>query len=366
MITDKKLFVMSVPRKSIQGRTDYTVETSSGRRIYTGRTRARGVQIPFGFIKDSSNHFITGLDEHVDNPFYGQELEQLPKHLKIGSIWIDKYPSIKERETIDKQTLFEILDNREPGTYTSKSGVPQMTMGNNKQVFRDIEPSFFDNFSIYLSEGTNVFSGDTHRGRLAIQICELHPKIAKSKELVNEDTHEFYIGEAEESIKEQNKEIDLVITGLGNYDRLKKDYDSFTEYQIAVILGLVRGDASPTLIENQMKNFLWEQKKNTQGTQTERITRFNSYFDQLQNDKDAVYVSYLLKQALNVGSVYYDGGYYFWKSQKGKPELHKHYNRKKLETLLYNHLQEFDPNDDRINHFKEFEDELKDKGIQCK
>lgn len=366
MITDKKIYVMSVPRKSIQGRADYTVETSSGRRLSVGRTRAKGIQIPFGFIKDSSNHFITGLNEHVDNPFYGQELKQLPSHLKVGAVWTDSYDSIKEREKIDLQTLFEILDNREKGTYTSRSGMPMMTMGNNKQAFKEITPSFFDDFSIYLSEGTNTFTGTTHRGRLAIQICELHPRIANSKELINEDIHEFYIGEAEEGLKEQNKEIDLVITGLGNYDRLKKDYEPFTEYQVAVILGLVRGEASAALIENQMKNYLWEQKKNTFGTQDERIKAFNDYFDLLKEDKDAIYITYLVKQALNTGTVFYDGGYYYWKSQKGKPELFKHYNRKKLETLLYNHLQDYDPNDDRINHFKEFEDELKEKGVKCK
>jgi hypothetical protein len=366
MITDKKIYVMSIPRKSVQGRTDYNVETSTGRRIAIGRSKARGVQIPVGFIKDSSNHFITGLDDHIDNPYYKQEANTIPKHLKIGSLWIDSFDAIKERETIDKQTLLEILDNKEKGTYTSRSGMPMMTLGNDKTAFKDIKPTFFDNFHIYLTEGTNTFSGNTHRGRLAIQILELHPKVANSKDVINETYHEFYIGEAEEGLKEQNKEIDLVISGLGNYDRLKKDYDSFTEYQVAVILGLVRGDASPSLTENMLKNYLWEQKKNTYGTQHDRIRKFNKYFDVLQENKDAVYISYLLKQALNVGTVFTDGGYFFWKSQKGRPELYKQYSQKKFETLLYNHLQDYDPQEERTNHFKEFEDELKDKGVQCK
>lgn len=366
MITDKKIYVMSVPRKSVQGRNNYTVELNSGRQLYIGRSRARGVQMPFSFVKDENGTFLTGLDKQVDNPFYEQEVKELPEHLKVGSLWLSKYGDIKSMEKIDLQTLLEILDNKEPGTYTSRSGLPMMTMGNDKTAFREIKPTFFDNFSIYLSEGTNTFSGETSRGRLGILICENHPKIAPSKEMVNQDYHEFYIGEAEESIKEQNKEIDLVISGLGNLDRLKKEYDTFAQYQIAVVLKLVRGDVSEALVENQLKGFLWEQKKNKYGTQYDRIRQFNTLFNTLLENRDKLYVKYLVRQSLNAGTVYYNKGYYFWKSQKGRDNLYKHYNEQKLETLLYNHLQEFDPSSDVTNHYKEFEDELKDKGVRCR
>ena len=251
MILDKTLYVMPGEKYSIQGRGKYSLQFNNGTRINVGRQRANGVKIPYGFTKDNNNRLVTGMGENIDNPYYEIDLKTLPGHLTVGSKWVRNYDNIKSQPKIKLQTLLEIIDNVDPDYYTSVSGrLTMFQLGQDVNLAKEQKTVYLDTFSIFLEERTNIFPGKTTRGRLGILICENHPRIAPDKESYNEDEHDFYIGEADEAVKEQNKAIDKVMTGFMAYGKLTESYDHFTAYQIATILELVRGDANPSVVEN--------------------------------------------------------------------------------------------------------------------
>jgi len=367
MITGEKIYVVSVQRQSVQGRHNYSFDLTSGTSVPANRSKAKGIKIPLSFPKETAtNTLITGMDEQVENPYYKQDLETLPVEKKPGSHWVERYDKISSQQTISLQTLLEILDNEPEGTYNAKSGAPLMQNYLDTKAITDSSPTLLDNFRIYLHEGVNVFSGDTKRGRLGILVCKKNPKVAPSKDEINPDYHEFYIGEAEEQIKEQNKKIDWVMEGLNKLGTLLKDYDKFTAYQIATILDLVKGDVTDNTVEAELKQYIWEQKRTKQGKQEERIQNFSALFDELTKDRDRIYIKYLIKQAVNTLVFTTSGGYYFWSSKKQYDNLYKHTDVKKLETMFYNELERYDPDIEGDNWFKALEDELKTKKVRCR
>lgn len=368
MIRGERIFVTNVPRKSVQGRDQYAYRLDDGTAISSGRTRSRGISIPFGFIKRGKT-LATGLDEMVDNPFYDLELTELNSDLKIGSNWFGKYDSVKAVKMISRQMLYEILDDVSEGTYTSQINTPSMSeVLTDTNMLKDVRRTYLEGFRIYLNEGTNVFDSSTTRGRLAIQVCKNHPKIASNKNDVNESLHEFYIAEEEEGVRETNRKIDTVMEGLQKLGDLFAKYDMFTRYQMGVTLDIIAGDVSDSLVEMNLKNYIWEQKSNKQGSQVERINNFVEMFDLLARDKDRLYIKYMLKQAVNSGIMMIQSGQYIWKSQKGIENLYRlGTSVSKIENMLFNEMEAYDPDSNaEDNVYYRLNNELKSKGIKCK
>lgn len=366
----KTIYVLHVQRRSVQGRHNYSVDLGNGTTVSAGRVRAKGVQIPFGFVRKTGTNILdTGLDEMIENPFYERELNELDDAVKPGSHWIKDYDSIKERESIDKQTYFEILDNVPAGTYTSVCGSRTMAeVGANPDEVRDHKPTFLEKFSIYLKEGTNVFRNDTQRGRLGQLVCERNPKIANSRELVNEDFHEFYIGSAEEAIIEKNRKIDRVMDAVADLKEVQRNYDQFTSYQMAVVLDVVQGDASPATVEMSLKDFVWVEKKNNQGTQEARIKEFRDKYELLKSDPDRLYIQYLIKQAMNTAVFRTSGSrHIMWPNKKGMDNLFDlGTNMNKIEKMFLEQFNLYDPGIDSENWFKDLENELKMKSVKTR
>ncbi len=368
MIKGEKIYVASVPRKSVQGRDQYSYKNDDGTSIPAGRTKAKGVSIPVGFIQ-RGNTLITGLDEMVINPFYGMELNEVPQDLKIGANWYSKFGMISGQKSISRQTLYEIYDDVAEGTYTSQVNIPSMAeIMNDAKRLAAVEYTELASFRIYLNEGINVFDSSTSRGRLAIQVCKNHPKIAKDKNQINESVHEFYIAEEEESVRETNRKMDMVMEGLQKLGDLFSKYDMFTRYQVAIILDVVGGDVSDSLVEMNLKTFIWDQKSNRQGTQLERISKFLELYDLLVKDKDRVYIKYLIRSAVNSGVMNLVSGQYIWKSQKGIENLYKlGTSAIKVENMFFAEMEAFDPDvNSEDNAFNRLHTELKNKGIRCK
>jgi hypothetical protein len=368
MIKGEKIFVAHVQRKSVQGRSEYTFKTEDGNSIPIGRIRAKGVSIPFTFIKENKM-LKTGLDEMLDNPFYQLEISDVKGDLKIGSFWFGEYDQIKNQRMISKQTLFEIMDNVAPGTYTSQTSSPSMAevmIDTNK--LRDNSKTFLENFRIYLTEGVNVFSADTTRGRLAIQLCKNHPKIASNKNEINEGVHEFYIAEEEEGVNEINRKVDTVMEGLQKLGDLFAKYDMFTRYQVAVTLNLVSGEIGDSLVEMNLKNYIWDQKSNKHGSQAERINKFIELFDLLVRDKDRLYVKYLVKQAINERVIVLQGGQHLWPSQKGIDNFYRlGTSLSRIENNMFNDMEAYDPDvSNEENMYYRFVEDLKNKNVKCK
>lgn len=371
MSTGKKtIYVLHVQRQSVQGRHNYSVDLGNGTTVSAGRVRAKGVQIPIGFVrKKGTNILDTGLDELIDNPYYERELNDIDDHYKPGSKWVDRYPEIMKREKIDLQTYYEILDNVPQGHYTSVCGTKTMAeIGPDAEALKESKPTFLERFKVYLKEGTNRFTNTTQRGRLGIQACLKHPKVANSRELINADYHEFYIGSAEEAVIEKNRRIDRVMDAVANLKEVQRKYDQFTSYQMAIVLGIAQGDTSDATVEMQLKDYIWKEKKTQEGTQAQRIEEFEEKYETLKQDPDRLYIQYLIKQALNTGVFRTSGDrHIMWPNKKGMPNLFDlGTNMKKIEKMFFEQFTLYEPEIDADNWFKDLETELRIKGVRTR
>lgn len=371
MIKGKRtIYVLHVERQSVQGRHNYSVDLGSGTQVSLGRVRAKGIKIPFGFVKRKGTNILdTGLDVMIENPYYSRDLNELDQEFKPGSNWVDKYDSIKDREQIDKQTYYEILDNVPQGYYTSVCNMRTMVeIGADAQALRDSHPTFLEKFSVFLNEGVNTFPSTSQRGRLGQLVCERHPKIANSRDLINPDYHEFYIGSAEEATIEKNRKIDKVMDAIADLREVQRNYSQFTSYQLAVVLDLLQGDSSDATVELTLKDYIWESKKTNKGKQEERLSNFRDKYDLLKNDPDRLYIQYLIKQALNTGVFLTSGTrHIMWPNKKGIDNLYDlGTNMKKIERMFFEQLELYDPSIDADNWFADLERELKMKGVRTK
>ena len=366
---NKKIYVLPVPRESAQGRGSYSLVSSSGNYIPMGRQVAKGVTITLGFVEraESPSRLYTGLDDLVTNPYYEQELGSLPSDIRPGTLWEAKYPTISKMEKISKQTLFEILDNVPENFYTASKNIGGMYTMYDGTTDNKEQPNFLEKFKIYLEDGVNVFTSETSRGRLGIQVCETHPLVARVKEQINPDIHRFYIGSEQEALVEKNERRSVQTKALGKLAKVYEEYPEFLAYQFAIVLDLVKGTVTNASVKLALDDFLWEQKKTAEGTLDERITRFNSIFDEFEKDKDMLNIRYLVKQAFNANVISNVGGSMFWRSKKSIENLYKlGTNIGKIETMFYNELLRYDPMSEEDNWYIELVNELESKGVKCK
>lgn len=366
-----KLFVLPVPRVSVQGRSNYTFKYGDGTEIPSGRTFARGVEKIYAFAgtKDGQK-VVSGLEELIDNPYYEQEFNKVPQDIAMGSEWVDKFNLIKTREKIPLQTFYEILDNQVEGVYTTtKSGVTMATGMGNANSVKNWVPTFLENFRIYLQDNTNFFTNQTSRGRLAIQLLKNHPKIAINKESININVHDFYIAVEDEALMERSGKRNKVMEAITALTNLKKKLETepFLLYQLAVTLGIIKGPVSRMVVSDELDSFIWESKKTQFGTQEQRIDAFERLLPWTENvdGLDKLYIKYALKQAINERVILIDKGAYIWPKQRGIDNLYNlGTNEKGVATFFYNELPKAKANLE--SHLKSLEEELKVKGVQIR
>ena len=360
MMSVEKIFVMSVPKVSVQGRTHYEYRGSEGNSQAIGRSRARGVSIPIQFPRQD-NRLITGLDETITNPFKGLECK--------ASNWLEKWDKIDKADELSLQQVYEIKDNVPAGTYTSVVTTPTMASASSspKQVERiESERTFLEGFRCYLEEGTNVFSADTDRGRWCIHICKNHPLVAKNSSEVNHDLHEFYIGEEEEAEKRKVEKRNIVMDAMSNLGNLVKSYPHYSQQQVMTILKLNYADTSETTTKSSLQEYVFEDRKTANGTQLERIETFNKLYELLEKEPDRVYVKYLVEQAIKNYVILLDGGKYIWRSQKGIDNLYSlGIKGHTVENLFLQEYELYDPKDPNPdNAYVKLINELKGFGVK--
>lgn len=359
----QKIYVLPVQRVSVQGRNNYDFVTSEGTSIPAGRSRSKGVKLAFKFARED-NKLKTGLDELTTNPWYN---EPCP-----SPSWFETWSNIKDRQEITLQTVYEIRDDVPQGTYTAMVTTPTMAKAMNDTALAmsvGQKQTELEKFICYLdTEGANVFDTTTHRGRLSIALCKNHPKIAPSANLANSDLHEFYIGEEEEAIKQKIEKRDVLLDSLANLGDLLKNYNSFVQQQVGTILKIFYNDVSESVIKSTLQDFLFEEKKNSFGTQTERIERFNQVYELLTKEPDRVYIKYLVEQAIKNFVILLDGGKYIWKSQRG---IDNYYDlgikTTSVENLFLREYEIFDPKDiNPDNAYYKLTQELRGYGVKIK
>lgn len=331
--------------------------------------RAEGYT-PIKFMIDrNTGKYKTGLEEIVTNDLYNLEYDDVKAKYSLGPEW-DKnglLEGILKREKIDLQTLYEIFDGQNPGTYNNE--VPNSMIAFVTGAQRTQREANFiskEQYTLY-TKGSNTFTTETSRGRLAIQCIKNQPSIALSKAEINESTHDWYIGVANEAEYDKARMNELVNDAIFEYETLKRKYSPFDVYRVAVQLydyqtklRIIQGDVNETVIQDRINAHI----KTPTKYQEENINLFLDKVKLFYDDADRFNMNYLVQQGLNTKILKEANGEFLWVSQvNGNPAWYKFKNR---EIFVSKMLDEAKTSLEKGNYFVEFEEELMQKGIKTK
>lgn len=351
----QKMFVMPVPRVSPQGRHNYSFVKSDGTQVPAGRTFARRAEKRYCFPLSSDGMKIdTGLDTMVDNPFASND-EFANKYIKDQ--WIDRKEMLTTKEQITLQTYLEVVHNRPPGTYTSEKKVRKAL------DTEATDNNFFENFSVALEDGTNVFTSDTIEGQLSMLLMKVSPSVAANKSVANPSLHDFYIGEEHEAVIEKTNRRKKQARAIARLQMIKDNFDDFTLYQVAIVLRLVKGKVNHNIVEKLLDDYLWDQTKDLE----QKIDKFERLVKDIEKaeNKQKLYLWYVFQQAINERVIGIVNGNYLWHTKKHIQNL---YNLgTKQEAILsqfYTEMLAYNPDIEAENFYGDLLVELQNKGVK--
>lgn len=367
------IYVNPVIRPSVQGRHKqaYTVRSDNGELIQTtttmNKTKEFGAHSEFNFpYNPNTNKLHTGLSEMIVNDFKGLEPSEIMSKYNLSTEWQEVLTHLVKQDKIKKQSLFEIMDGVIPEFYTDDVNGTIFT--NRTKDFE--KPTFLQSFKIILYDGPNYFEDTTQRGRLAMQLCKVHHKVANKKEDVNPGLHYFYISEENESEMESLRKHEVITEGMYHLYEVQQKFSDFRRYQLAIILKdyqstpLIKGvAASPLSVKNALNNYVSTSSKHQISNINKFIFAMNEMKD--KNGADRFYVKYLLQQALNVGTISVRDGFYIWHNMSDTENMYKHRDFEKLINFMLTEYRNFNPKDKEVtNFYKELVNELKLKGVK--
>lgn len=335
--------------------------------------RAEG-NTPITFLEDSQRpgKFKTGLEEIIPNPLFGLDPTQIKIDYNLSNKWDENtfLERIVKQKDIDRQTYYEILDGQEPRTYHNNiaNSMVNIAMG-----LQDLKKGLNDKsyigkevYQLY-THGSNVFTTDTQRGRLAIQCIKNHPSISPDKNSINEAIHDWYIGREDEASHDKAKMNEIVNDAIFELEMLRRKYPAFTLYQFAVQLEdyrtktpLVKGDVNDTTVMDRLNAYI----KNESKWQEENINRFKSKIAEFNEFPDLFQVKYLTSQGIHSGVLVQRDGKFLWVSQINNDRTWAEF--KNRETFEQKMLAESKLSLDETNYYVQFEKELNSKGIKTK
>ena len=350
----QSMFVYPAQRVSPQGRGSYVYVREDGTQIPAGRTFAKQAEKRYCFpLSKDGMKLETGLNELIDNPFTNDEIAD--KYIKDQ--WASRREELQSKEQITKQTYFEVLHNRPPGTYTDE-----------KKVRRPFDTSaeentFFESYTVSLTDGTNVFTSETIEGQLAMILMKASPSVANSREECNNALHDFYIGAAHEAQIETQNKRKVQGRAIARLNNIYDNYPDFIVYQIATVLELVRGPVNAVMTRNVLDDFLWKQDK----TLMDRIQRFNRITDKIDSKEgmEGLYLKYILQQAINTNTIGVVNGNFIWYAKKHVKNLHNLGTKQdKVVNMFYTEMLKYDPELDVENFYGDLITELRFKGVK--
>ena len=370
-----KIIVKPVPRESVQRRHLTPVKVfdpNTGQFVDTGhvsgKTKARNATESLPFQPDrSKNKYKTGLEEMVDNDFKGMDVLTLKSQRSLSNGWDDYLDRIVEQDKISRQTLYEIMDGVEPDYYSSRIQYDSLNPGN---LFGggEKERSFIEQFEIIMYDGANVFSSDTSRGRLAIQLLKNRSDVASDKQF-NPNSHRWYIAEENEEELDRVKVHELENEAVFYLYDLKSNYPEFKMYQFAIQIKtnnnipLVKGEVAPSIVYDQLNTYIKAKTKDKK----DNINKFIDLFNKFKKSQHLFEMDYLIQQGVNANCLFYDKGQLYWKDKSGEPNVYKWRNDEAFRAFLLEEESKYNPKEKEMsNYYIDFKNELKAKGIRLK
>jgi hypothetical protein len=323
--------------------------------------------IAFSFMNSvNKGMFVTGLDETIDNPFYNEDGVFYGTKTNWDEARLKKIATQKE---ITRQTYFEIKFDTEPGYLNVKAKHSPMQFLNDG----DEKRTFIETFTISIYPGKlNVFKDDTLRGALAIQLCENHKQIAKTKEEVRSNTSKAYITAENEEVAENNRKEKFQNRAIAELTWLEAyDSDGAAMYKVAVVTqhpktgqSIASGDINRDGVYSACNSFIKSGTKQTE----ENCKRF---IDSVSEFKDKVgklkfEVRYAVQQAINHRVFAISQGGYWWVSKSDVQAWHKLGNLDQLILFFMSEFEAYNPKskDTTPNAWVELKKELEKKNVK--
>lgn len=370
-----KIIVKPVPRESVQRRHLTPVKVfdpTTGQFVDTGhvsgKTKAKNAVESLPFQPDrAKNKYRTGLEEMVDNDFKGMDVMTLKSQRSLSNSWDDYLDRIVEQDKISRQTLYEVMDGVEPDYYSSRIQYDSLNPGN---LFGggEKERSYIEQFEVIMYDGANVFSSDTSRGRLAIQLLKNRSDVAVDK-VFNPNTHRWYIAEENEEELDRIKVDEIENEAVSCLFDVKRNYPEFKLYQFGIQIitksnvPLIKGEVPPSVVYDQLNRFIKAKTKDKK----ENIQTFIDLYDKFKNSPHLFEMDYLIQQGLNSNALFFDKGQLYWKSKSGEPNVYKWRNQEAFRAFMLEEEEKYNPKEkDLSNYYTDFIQELKEKGIRTK
>lgn len=359
------IFIDPVQRTSVQGRNSYTYVTPSGDPVNTGRSFAKGAEKRYNFPSSSDGtSIVTNLNRMVDNPWYNKDPQDvndgLPEHYHVGADWMRHVEQLVKEPQITKQKELEIRFNQPEGFLTDKKNLHFSFKSRSK----DIEPNYLERFQVILYDRSNRFEDTSLRQALIIELAKVSKKIAPDKASVNPSRHDFFISTKDQALIEKNVKQDIINDAITDLTLLRRNQTPFLNYQVATVLGVVKGMVSDAAIKKAMNDFIGTSGKE----QMNNIQKFNEMVELINKGKEGVeklWIKYVLKQALNFNLMSIKSGHYIWHSKKDIPNLFDlGSNELKVYKLFYDEFIKYGQKDVIENHYKDLLDELSSKGVK--
>ena len=366
------IFVNPVPRISAQGRHKqvFTMIGKTGELVPTTgmqKNKEFGVPSEYSFpYNPTTNRLHTGLDKMIINPFKGLDPSYIVEEYGLSQEWLSKLETIVKQDNIKLQTKYEIYDNVPYNHYTNEiAGGSTIFNTTNIKTANIAPPNFLQTFKILLYDKPNRFTDETPRGRLAIALIKIHPKIANGKNEANASVHEWYISEENEAQAEKLKKQDFIDDVKYAWVELKRNGSPFILYKFGSLLTthdnrpIIKG----TVNNDTVKNFISDYLNDTTSHQIDNLSKFIDLYTLYQEDGDLFNIRYLIQQAINTNVMKISDGYYVWHSKSGTPNMYKHTDYNKLVSLLQQEFKNYNPDDRTItNWYRDLFEEVQSKG----
>ena len=358
------MFITPVPRTSVQGRSNYSYISPDGKTIPAGRSFAKGAQKRYTFPRTRDGFQLkTGLSRLVPNPWYGRPAnnpnEGLPEHYHIGADYVLEIPSIVEKKQLTKQQELEIRFNKPAGYLTNLCKLIDPL----KKRSKDDRGTFLEEFHIILYDEHNQFDNTTLRGCLAMELAEQSGRIAPNKAKANPSKHHFYVSDKNEAAIERAAKQDIINDAIADLTIIRRQYPVFISYQIAVILGLLRGEVAPVTVKNSLNDYITTSRKD-QMSNIESFNRVTKLLDSATT-KDIMWIEYVLQQAVNNNVLRLNAGHYIWPAKKGIQNVYDLGTKK--DSVIKFFLEQYNMyvlDEDADNYYKDIIRQLSNAGVK--
>jgi len=363
-----QLIVKPVPRISVQGRHLHQYRMKSGNTELvadTRKTKVANATETLVLHRDSTGtKYKTGLEELIPNPFSENETEVISKY-NLSSKWMDnnRIGKILSSDKISVQTYLEILSGVEPDTYSPIIGKSNYIGAFAKE---EAELTELQRLKIVLYDSANIFSTNSPRGRLIIQVLKNHPAVATSKDSINPNAHRWYIAEEYEDAVESKRTNDLINEAIYELYNVTKKEPFDILYQFATILtdnsgkSIVKGKSQALVLEDKLNKYIKEKSK----TQSANIKKFLDAVKLFKTNRELFFVETLVQAGFTYNVLSLANGFVYWDSMKSNPEYYKWNSIRNFKEFVLTEFNKYNPADKDESVFKSYLNELIYQGYE--